>query len=145
MRESKAQKLHQTFESIRFKNGEHVEDFSLRLQGVVSDLRLLGEELSEEKVVRKLLRVVPRRYRQIALSIETLVDLSTLSIEDLTGRLHVVKDRGDSDDEEGDQVLLTEKEWSSTTPRRPACPPLVPLRTAGTCRATPARPAQPWA
>ena len=35
--ESKAQKLRQTFESMRFKNGEHVEDFSLQLQGVVSE------------------------------------------------------------------------------------------------------------
>jgi hypothetical protein len=54
VKESRAQKLRQTFESMRFKNGEHLEDFSLRLQGVVSDLRLLGDDLSEEKVVRKI-------------------------------------------------------------------------------------------
>lgn len=56
--------------------------------------------MTEEKIVRKLLRVVPRRYRQMALSIETLIDLTTLSIEDLTGRLLAVDDHPDSNGED---------------------------------------------
>ena len=66
--------------------------------------------MTEEKIVRKLLRVVPRRYRQMALSIETLIDLTTLSIEDLTGRLLAVDDHPDSNGEDVGQALLGEKE-----------------------------------
>jgi hypothetical protein len=38
-------------------------------------------DIDEQKAVEKYLRVVPKKYTQIALSMETLLDLSTLCIE----------------------------------------------------------------
>lgn len=49
----------------------------------------------------------------MALSIETLIDLTSLSIEDLTGRLLTVDDHPDSDGEDVGQALFSEKEASS--------------------------------
>ena len=46
--------------------------------------------IDDEEAVSKYLRVVPPKYTQIALSIETMLDMSTLTIEDLTGRLRAV-------------------------------------------------------
>jgi hypothetical protein len=46
--------------------------------------------------VEKLLRVVPSKYSQIALSIETLLDTATLSVEEVTGRLKTVDERSDA-------------------------------------------------
>jgi hypothetical protein len=76
-----------------FRKGEAMEDFMLRLQLLVSQLAVLGVTNDEEDVVAKYLRVVPTKYVQIALSLETLMYLSTLTIEDVTGHLKAVDDR----------------------------------------------------
>jgi hypothetical protein len=44
----------------------------------------------EESAVEKLFRWVPEKYKQIARSIESLLDLSTTSIEEAIGRLKVI-------------------------------------------------------
>ena len=92
MRRAKAQTLRKEFEAIKFKDGELVDDFAMRLTGLVNNLAILGDEIGEEKVVEKFLRVVPKKYSQVAISIETLLDLDTLSIEELTGRLRIAED-----------------------------------------------------
>jgi hypothetical protein len=43
--------------------------------------------------MKKMLRVLPQRYAQIAISIKTLLDLKTLTIEELVGRLKMAEDR----------------------------------------------------
>ena len=62
VREANAQKLRKEFEDIEFMDGESVDDFSMRITGLVHNLRILGDTLEEEKVVKKFLRVVPPRY-----------------------------------------------------------------------------------
>jgi hypothetical protein len=44
----------------------------------------------EERAVEKPFRCIPEKYKQIACSIESLLDLSTMSIEEAIGRLRVV-------------------------------------------------------
>jgi hypothetical protein len=44
----------------------------------------------EERAVEKLFRCISEKYKQIARSIESLLDLSTMSIEEAIGRLQVV-------------------------------------------------------
>jgi hypothetical protein len=46
----------------------------------------------EERAVEKLFRCIPEKYKQITRSIESLLDLSTMSIEKAIGRLKVVDD-----------------------------------------------------
>ena len=62
-------------------------DFSLRLQTLISKLKSHGVTIDEEEVVSKYPHSMPAKYIQIALSIETMLDLSTLTIEDVIGRL----------------------------------------------------------
>lgn len=52
-------------------------------------------------------------YSQIALSIETLLDLSTLSVEEVTGRLKAVEDRLPTSTSKGadGKLLLSEEQW----------------------------------
>jgi hypothetical protein len=62
----------------------------------MSSLAIYGDEVDEQKAVEKLLRVVPPKYSQIALSIKTLLDTATLSVEQVTGMLKAVDERGDA-------------------------------------------------
>jgi hypothetical protein len=74
------------------RDGEPIEDFALRLTGIVQRPATLGDPEPNEKVVAKYLRVVRPRYKQLVISIETLLDISQLSIEEVTGRLKAADD-----------------------------------------------------
>ena len=84
------QLLKQEYANLKFKDGETVEDFSLRLQTLISKLKSHGVTIDEEEAVSKDLHSMPAKYIQIALSIKMILDLSTLTIEDVTGHLRVV-------------------------------------------------------
>jgi hypothetical protein len=81
IREAHRQKLHKDFENLSFKNGEGIEDFSLRISGILSELQSLGDNKTELDAVQKFLCVVPSRYGQMACSIETMLDLEDMSIK----------------------------------------------------------------
>jgi hypothetical protein len=114
-KKAKVQQLHRDFDDLKFRPGETVEDFALQLQSLVSQLAVFGKIMDEEEVVSKFLRVVPPKYTQIALSIETMLDLETLTIEDLTGRLKAVDERTEpmATEKDGGKLLLTEEEWTA--------------------------------
>ena len=113
VREAKSQVLRHEFEVLCFKDGETVEDFALRLAGVVADLEVDGDSVTEHKAVQKFLRVVPRRYRLMAMAIESLIDLKTMTIEELVGRLSACEDHYELDDDaqSSGRLLLTHEEW----------------------------------
>jgi hypothetical protein len=82
----------------------------MRLVGIVNQLATLGDPEPDDKVVLKYLWITRPRYKQLVLSIETLHDISTLSLEEVIGRLKVAEDgNGESSIMEG--KLLTEEEW----------------------------------
>ena len=66
----------------------------MRLLGILTELQSLGDTVTELTAMQKFLRVVPPRYSQMACSIETLLDLSEMSIEELSGRLSASDGRG---------------------------------------------------
>lgn len=113
VRKAKAQQLCKQFEAMAFHDGETVDDFAMRLTGLVNSLSILGDPVDEPKIVEKFLRVVPPKFSQIALSIETLLDVGSLSIEEVTCRLKAAEERlnpgGGAND--GGKLLLTAEEW----------------------------------
>jgi len=99
VREAKAQTQRRDYDRLSFKEGESVEEFALRLSTILADLEMLDDPEDERKALRKFLRVLPRKYRQMASSIESLLDLKTMSIEELSGRLLIVEENDALDGE----------------------------------------------
>ena len=96
-----------------WKETETAEDFANRITGLAADLRLLGDDLPEVDVVRKMLQLVPEHLAQVAISIETLLDVNLMSVEEVTGRLRAVEQRRKAapvTDSQG-RLLLCEEEW----------------------------------
>ena len=120
VQEANAQKLLKEFENVAFMDGESIDEFAMRLSSLVANLRELGEKMEEVRVVKKMLRVVPARYNQFAVSIEMLMDLKTMSLEELVGRLHVAEDRcGVEAAADGvERLLLTEEQWEARRRQR---------------------------
>ncbi|XP_066316037.1 uncharacterized protein [Miscanthus floridulus] len=115
VKEANAQRLLTEFEQITFKPGEAIDEFAMRISKLATDLEGLGEKIDDSRVVKKFLRVVPARYNQVAVIIEMFCDMSTLSIEELVGRLRAAEDRFEPSIEQVTEkmpkLLLTEEEW----------------------------------
>jgi hypothetical protein len=110
-----AQTLRTEYENIKLQDSEAIEDFALRFAGVLQCLGDLGDPEPEEKAVKKYLRVVRARYKHLVVSMEAFVDISKLTIEEITGTL---KSSDDADEEmtlpsnsASGKLLLTHEEW----------------------------------
>lgn len=56
------QTLKEEFETLSMKETEPLNDFYSKLNGLVTNIRALGETVEEASVVKKLLRVAPTRF-----------------------------------------------------------------------------------
>lgn len=114
VKKAKAQTLKAEFESLSMKDSEQLDDFCLKLNGLVARIRALGEPIGEGYVVKKILRAVPTKFLQIASTLEQFGDLDTMSIEEVIGSLKAHEERisGQVENKESQQLLMTEEEWS---------------------------------
>jgi hypothetical protein len=85
------QALHKEWENLAFKPGENVDEFALCLNTLQQKMVQFGDDTyGEERAIEKLFRCIPEKYKQITRSIESLLDLSTMSIEETICHLKVV-------------------------------------------------------
>jgi hypothetical protein len=110
-----AQRLMMEFENITFKEGEIVDEFGMCIESLAESLRALGENLTDVRVVKKMMHVLLKWFPQIAASIETLLDVNTMTVEDLVSRLKPSEDRIVVEEitEQTGRLMLTEEEWLS--------------------------------
>jgi hypothetical protein len=86
------------FELLSFRDSEMVTDFAMRVDRLTAFLGDHREVLGISRVVRKVLRSVPRWLKQLAVSIEIHGDLDAMTLDELIGQLQVTEDT-DAEDE----------------------------------------------
>jgi hypothetical protein len=117
------QRLMKEFENLSFHDGEPVSDFAVRVNRLTARLGDLGEELAASRVVKKVLRVVPRRLKQVAVAIEMLADLNAMTLDELVGRLQIAEEADDEDKPvaaagNSDQLMITQAQWEARRQER---------------------------
>ncbi|KAL8116816.1 hypothetical protein AgCh_023110 [Apium graveolens] len=113
VKKARAQTLKAEFEGLNMKDSEKLDDFCMKLNGLVTNIRALGETIEESYVVKKLLRAVPSKFLQIASTIEQFGNVEEMSVEEAVGSLKAHEERLCGHVENtGEQLLLTEQELS---------------------------------
>jgi hypothetical protein len=106
------QKVRREYELLSFRDGESVEDFAMWLNNLTTQLATLGDAEPDHKIIDKYLRIARLRYKQLVISIETLLDSADLSVEEITGRLKAVEhDDVPEAGCDGGKLFLTEEQW----------------------------------
>lgn len=82
---AKVQTLKSEFEALSLKDSELLDNFSMKLIGLVTNIRALREDMKEAYVVKKLLRAVPQKFLQIASTMEQFANLETMTVEEAIG------------------------------------------------------------
>jgi hypothetical protein len=111
IRKASTQKVRHEYEVLDFHDGG-VKGFAMRLTGMVNQLSMLGDPEPNDKVILKFLRIVRPRFKQLVISIETLLDVSTLMLEGVIGRLRSAEEDGVAPPATDGKLYLTEQEWA---------------------------------
>lgn len=111
---AKVQTLRAEFEPLHMKDTDQLDDFCMRLNGLVTNIRALGDEVTKAYVVKKLLRAVPSKFLQIASTMEQFGNLETMTVEEAVGSLKAHEERlnGQTETSGIQQLLMTEEEWA---------------------------------
>ncbi|CAJ2651803.1 unnamed protein product [Trifolium pratense] len=85
--------LRREFEALKMKETETVREFSDRISKVVSQIRLLGEDLSDQRVVEKILVCLPERFEAKISSLEETKNFSQITLAELVNALQATEQR----------------------------------------------------
>ena len=83
----KLQRLTSSFEEIRMEEDETFDEFYAKLRDIVNSAFNLGESIAESKIVRKILRSLPKRFHAKITAIEEVKDIDQLPLTELVGNL----------------------------------------------------------
>jgi len=75
------------FENLRMLEDENIHDYYLNILDISNAFDSLGEKISDEKLVRKILRSLSKRFNMKVTAIEEAQDISSLKVDELIGSL----------------------------------------------------------
>jgi len=83
VKSAKIQLLTTKFENLKMLEDESIQDYHLNILDIANSFESLGEKISDEKLVRKILRSLPKRFDMKVTAIEEARDISSLKVDEL--------------------------------------------------------------
>ena len=83
----KLQRLISSFEEIRMKEDETFDEFYAKLKDIITSAFNLGESIVESKIVRKILRSLPKRFHAKIIAIKEVKDIDQILLTELVRNL----------------------------------------------------------
>ncbi|KAA3478092.1 pleiotropic drug resistance protein 3-like [Gossypium australe] len=80
--------LRMDFENLKMKESETVKQYFDKIMAVVNNIRLLGDQFPDSRVVKKVITTLLERYESKISSLEDSRDLSTISLSELINALY---------------------------------------------------------
>ena len=87
VKDSKLQRLTTSFEEIKMEEDKSFDEFYAKLKDIVNSAFNLGETIPEPKIVRKVLRSLPKRFHAKITAIEESKDIDKIPLTKLVGNL----------------------------------------------------------
>ena len=87
VKDSKLQRLTTSFEEIKMEEDESFDKFYAKLKDIVNSAFNLGKTIFEPKIVRKVLKSLPKRFHAKIMAIEESKDIDKIPLTELVGNL----------------------------------------------------------
>ncbi|KAA8541216.1 hypothetical protein F0562_025177 [Nyssa sinensis] len=78
---------------MKMKENETLNDFSTRFSELLNQMKTSGEDISDARIVEKILISLPEKFDAIVAVVEETKDISKLSIQELMGSLKSYEQR----------------------------------------------------
>ncbi|GJV03970.1 zinc finger, CCHC-type containing protein [Tanacetum coccineum] len=118
VQKARLQTLKTEFEMLKMKEDDSIDEFSAKLNSIVTRASGLGSTFDQQTLVRKLLSSVPKRFIQIVAAIEQFTDLEETTLDEIIGRLKTFEERvnllNGSPSDNQDKLLFTNHDNSSS-------------------------------
>ena len=83
----KLQRLTSSFKEIRMEEDETFDEFYAKLKDIVNSTFNLGDFIAESKIVRRILRSLPKRFHAKTIAIKEVKDIDQIPLTELVGNL----------------------------------------------------------
>ena len=87
VKDSKLQRLTTSFKEIKMEDDESFDEFYAKLKDIVNSAFNLRETILEPKIVRKVLKSLPKRFHAKITAIEESKDINKIPLTELVGNL----------------------------------------------------------
>lgn len=81
--------MRRNFEILEMKEGDTIKKYFSRLMVVANDMRNLGEDMPDAKLVEKILKTLIERFKYVVCAIEESKDIKSLTVDELQSSLLV--------------------------------------------------------
>ncbi|XP_070025450.1 uncharacterized protein [Nicotiana sylvestris] len=99
VKKSKIDMLNTKYELFRMKNDESIQDMHTRFTSIINELHSLGDVIPRNKLVRKILSVLPGSWESKVNAITKAKDLDTLTMDELISNLKTYEMKRKKDNE----------------------------------------------